>query len=628
MLGIAGAALCLALAGCGSSSTSSITPPPNQTEPNNCKSTQTSPQPPSPTPNYANTLAGGKVMAGSLPVIGSSVQLYAAGNTGNGSAPTALLNMPLTTDANGAFTLASSFTCPYSNSMLYVVASGGHAGAGAINAGIVLAAVLGSCSSLNGSSTITVNEASTIVTAWTMAPFLSADGRIGATATNNTGLLLAAATAQNLINPLTGTIPGASFPPTGTAPLAKIATLANVLNACIVSSGPSSSACTQLYSSTATSIATPSNTLDATMNLAQHPGNNVAALYALSSASTAYAPELPAAPPDWTLSATYTGGGMDAPSALSIDSKGNIWVANYFAVASLFSNTGQPLFPGGITGNSLLDSYGGAVDASDTMWIANEESASTLNSGLGSITQLNSSGASPAVFTSGGINFPLAIAFDTSGVAWIADYGNSHVMLLSNSGSPLSGAAGYTAANLAFPVAVATDSKCNAYVANQSSDTITRVLADGSKFTDFITGSGPSGLAIDASDNVWAANYYASSVGLVSSAGNVLSGAGFTAASLQQPQGIAVDGSGNAWVASYRGSALTELSSASSPNPGALLSPVAGWAPDSSLLEPYAVAIDAAGNLWASNFASDTLTEFIGVAAPVKTPLLGPVRTP
>jgi hypothetical protein len=46
------------------------------------------------------------------------------------------------------------------------------------------------------------------------------------------------------------------------------------------------------------------------------------------------------------------------------------------------------------------------------------------------------------------------------------------------------------------------------------------------------------------------------------------------------------------------------------------------------LLEPYAVAIDAAGNVWVSNYGSDTLTEFIGVAAPVKTPLLGPVRVP
>jgi hypothetical protein len=33
--------------------------------------------------------------------------------------------------------------------------------------------------------------------------------------------------------------------------------------------------------------------------------------------------------------------------------------------------------------------------------------------------------------------------------------------------------------------------------------------------------------------------------------------------------------------------------------------------------------VDASGNLWISNFGSNTLTEFVGLAVPVKTPLLG-----
>jgi streptogramin lyase len=540
-----------------------------------------------------------------------------------------LLSTPLTTDSNGAFSVTASFTCPYSNSVLYVVSRGGQAGASAAaNAGTVLLTMLGPCNSLQSSINIVVDEATTVASAWSMAQFLSAGAQIGATAANNSGLTLGAATAANLVDIETGATPGANFPVTGAAPIAKINTLANILNACIVSSGASSPACAQLYAATTTASGVPSNTLDAVMNLVQQPGNNVATIYTLSSVTSAYTPKLSAAPTDWTLFVTYSGGGMDSPSAVSIDSQGNVWVANYFAAASLFSNTGVPAFPSGLTGNSLRDSYGGAVDVGDTMWIANEQSSSGVNGGLGSITLLNSSGNSPAVYSAGGINFPLAVAFDTSGVAWIADYGNSHVTLLDSSGSPLSGPTGYTAKNLQFPVAVATDSKCNAYVANQSSDTITQVLADGSGFTDFVTGSGPSGLAIDAAGNVWVANFYANSVGLVSAAGKVLSGSGFTNASLIQPQGIAVDAAGNAWVASYHGSSLTELASASSVKPGSILSPAAGWAPDSQLLEPYAVAIDASGNLWISNFGSNTLTEFIGLAAPVKTPLLGPVRIP
>ena len=141
-------------------------------------------------------------------------------------------------------------------------------------------------------------------------------------------------------------------------------------------------------------------------------------------------------------------------------------------------------------------------------------------------------------------------------------------------------------------------------------------------------GQGPTSVAIDSADNVWSANFYANSVGLVSSTGTVLSGGGYTGGGMNAPRGIAVDGSGNAWVASERGPSLAEFSSASSANHGTLLSPSAGWGSDAKLLEPYSLAIDAAGNIWISNYGSNTLTEFIGLAAPVKTPLLGPVRVP
>jgi hypothetical protein len=41
-----------------------------------------------------------------------------------------------------------------------------------------------------------------------------------------------------------------------------------------------------------------------------------------------------------------------------------------------------------------------------------------------------------------------------------------------------------------------------------------------------------------------------------------------------------------------------------------------------------AIAIDPSGNLWISNFHSDSVTKFVGLAAPVKTPLIGPPHKP
>ncbi len=531
------------------------------------------------------------------------------------------------TDANGAFTIPAGLVCPYSNSVLYIVADGGEAGAnGPENNGIALRGVLGTCSSIRSGASFTINEATTVAAAYAMAQFLRGEA-IDASATNSSGLILAAATDANLVDPTTGTTPGAVFPSTGTAPIAKINSLASLLNACVVSA-TGSAPCTSLFNASA-STSPATDTFAAAINIVQHPGTNVATLYTLSQASTAYQPALTAAPPDWTLAINYTGGGMNAPSSVAIDSTGLVWVSNYYSVASLFSNTGTPVFPHGITGGELYESFGAAVDVDDSFWIANEESNGPFNAGLGSITVLNNTGSLNANYTSGGINFPLAVAFDTSGVSWVVDYGNSHVTLLDPTGNPFSGTTGYSASNLVFPVAVATDAKCNAYVANQSSNTLTRVLADGSAFTDFTVGDGPSGVAIDASGNIWSANYYGDSVGLVSSAGTVLSGTtGYTGGGLSHPQGIAADGSGNVWVVNYRGPALSELAAATSSTPGAILSPAAGWAPDSSLSEAFGLAIDASGNLWATSFATNTLTEFVGLATPVQTPALGPVRIP
>ena len=601
-------------------------------ESNSCTTLNTtSPTQPSPTQNYPGIGFSGKVMAGSLPVIGATVQIYAAGTTGNGSTPVSLYTSA-PTSSTGAFTVPATFTCPYSNTVLYAVARGGQAGAtGTVNAGIVLSSVLGVCNSLSASATYTIDEVTTAATAWTMSQFLASGGKIGATATNSSGIVLAAGTFANLVNPLSGAAPGAYFPATGTAPAAKLNQVANLLNSCIVSAGASSAACTQLYSLTATSSGTPSNTLDAAMNLAKNPGTNVAALYAQSATSTAYSPALTAAPMDWTLFVTFGGGGMSDPSAVSIDSTGRVWAANYNSVVSLFSNTGVPVFASGVSGVTE-NSYGGSVDYNDVMWVASEQSTYSLNTGLGIVTLLNNSGPT-AFYSSGGLNFPIAVSFDTSGIAWVVDYGNSHVTTLTNSGTPASGASGYTSAQFVFPVAVATDSKCNAYIANQSSNTITFVSADGSTYGSYAVGNGPSGIAVDGSGNVWSSNYYDNTMGILGANGKILSGTGISGGGIDHPQGIAIDGNGTAWVANYRSpagtnSVMSEFAGAGTASPGAALSPATGWGEDAGMLEPFAVAIDAGGNIWISNFATNTLTEFIGMAAPVKTPLLGPVRVP
>lgn len=605
-------ALSCSLAGCGGGG-STTTPPPVT--------------PPPVTPANPGVSFSGKAMAGTAqPIVGAAVQLYAAGTTGNGSASTALLTTTLTTDATGSFTVPSGYACPAAASQLYVVIRGGQVGASPDNSAIALASSLGACNQIVSASKFVVNEVTTAAMAWGLAQFLSVGGNVGATATNTQGLANAFATVANLVDPTAGTSPGAAFPKTGVSPAAKINTLANVLNNCTAAA----SACGELFSATTPSGGSaPANTLDAAFNVVRNPGNSIAALYAQQASGAPFEPALTAAPSDWTLFINYAGGGISVPSGLGVDSTGSVWVASYAGVASKYSNTGNPVFANGITGSGLMSTYSLAIDAQDNVWIPNQQSTG----GFGSVTELNSSGqpiSGANGYSSGGIYFPEAIAIDTNGTVWIVNNGNSSLTLLSSTGQPLSGAKGYTSSQFEFPVAVAIDGNHNGWVTNYSDiDTVTKVSADGTQISSYACCNMPDGIAIDQRGDVWVANYSDDSISQLASDGTVISsGYSDMKASINHPQGLAIDGSGHVWITNYRGPSITELAGSAASSPGQILSPTAGYAGDAKLLEAYAIQIDASGNLWITNQGSSILTEVVGLATPVKTPLLGPPQTP
>jgi sugar lactone lactonase YvrE len=573
-------------------------------------------------------------MAGTQPIVGASVQLYAAGTSGNGSAGSGLLTNTLVTDGAGAFTVPAGYACPAAASQLYVVVRGGNVAGGAANPAIVLAAPVGACSQLASGSQFVINEVTTAATAYGLAQFLSPGGNIGASATNSKGLSNAVATVASLANLTTGASPGASFPANGLSPAARINSVANLLNTC--TSASSASGCTALFSSTTPSGGTaPNNTLDAALNLARNPGTNVAALYTQSTASKAFTPALTASPADWTMFINYTGGGMNTPTAVGVDSSGNVWVASYHSVVSEFSPTGAPVFPNGITGGGLFNSYGLAIDAQNQVWIPNEDSTNTgVNGGNGSVTVLDSGGkitSGPAGYFDGGIAYPLAIAIDTSSTAWVIDYLNQHLTLLSSTGQPLSGATGYTSPELQFPISLAIDASNNAWVGNTYGGRVVKVPHDGSQATSYPCCDWAGGIAIDQRGFVWVANYMGDSISQLAGDGTVISpptGYGDGKASILHPQGIAVDGSGHVWVTNILGTSMTELAGSAASSPGQILSPTAGWARDAGFNYGWAVAIDASGNLWVVNHTTNLLTEIVGLATPVKTPQVGPVQSP
>jgi hypothetical protein len=576
---------------------------------------------------YEGAGFSGTVQVGAQPLIGAAVGLYAAGTSGNGSSGVALLTNPLTTSAQGSFSIPSGYGCSSGTAQLYLVARGGKPGNSTVaaNSAITLLTALGACD--QSRSSVVVNEVTTVAASYALGQFLSAGGNLGVSSTNTVGLKNAVATAQALADIGKGSSPGPAFAANGSSPAAQINTLSNLLNACALSTA-NGSACSGLFAGTTTASGAPNNTLDAMLNLTRNPAANVPALYTLSAASTVFTPALTAPPSDWTLFINYTGGGMNNPTSLGVDGVGNLWVASYLGAASLFSPLGVPLLPQGAAGSGLGYSFGLAVDANNDAWITNFPSPYGVGNSVSVFNESGTALSGSSGYFAGTNSFPTGLAIDTDGSAWVAAWGESFLSHLSSSGQLLSGASGYTSTQLIEPVEAAIDVNHYVWVTNQGGNTVTRVSPDGSQFTSYACCNGPSGLAIDQSGTVWVANYEGNSISEISSSGVVLSNGGFTSASLANPQSVAIDGAGTVWVCSYRGTSLTELAGSASAKPGAVVSPAVGLGGGANLSEAYALAADASGNLWVSNRASNTLTEFVGLASPVRTPLIGPAVAP
>jgi streptogramin lyase len=574
----------------------------------------------SPTSNspVAGAAFNGRVIGGQQPISGAQIFLYAAGSSGPGAGAVSLLTNPVFTDGQGNFSITNDFNCS-SSTQVYLLAQGGNPGLTGFtsNPAILLSAAIGNCGSLTQSSFITINEVTTVAAAWALAPFLSAGGVVGST--NSLSLQNAFANANKLVNIATGTAGGAALSAGTTIEAAKLNTLANALSACVNSNG--TTACGPLFAAaTVGANAAPSNTLQAARNVVLNPGNNVVNVFNAAPAQPPFAPGLSSAPNDWTMSITYTGGGLDEPTGVAVDSLGDVWAANFFGnMVTEISPAGQLQ---SFFDSNLNESLGIAVDSSNNVWVTNEESTYSVNDANGSISEFNSSGqlASGSPFTAGGIYYPYAIAADTDGSVWIADYGDSAATHLAANGTSLSGASGYKSnAHIPSAGSVAVDGSHNAWFGALSQ--VAKVTTSGA-ISSYTCCQQAGGVAVDPSGNIWLADYSDSSVVEFNSNGaflQTLTGTGGT----YFPYALAIDAGGNVWIANYRGQTISVVTAG-----GAALSPSYGFGLDAAMNLPFGIAVDSSGSVWVTNKLADAVTQFVGLAAPTATPLLGPPGPP
>ena len=513
------------------------------------------------------------VKTGFKPIFGSTVTLYAAGNTRGSSAAT--LGAGLT---NSEGKVRISYPSPASESTLYVLADG------APSTAVRLAAVLGPSGGAN--PTAVINELTTIATAYAMAQFTRGSSIAGPP----NSLSVAAATAGRLTTARGEVAP--EFAKQSALPA--FHTLANLLASCVQRQEADS--CRDLFNETKVpSAATAMNTLDAALSIARNPSNNVVPLYLLSPRNQPYSPSLSGSPEAWTLALTYAAPGAgklaidqagsvwmttsnglsrlmpsgagppaasDAPSGgfgLGIDPFGRIWTSNHEASSvAVFDAAGMALSPaGGYREGRIRKPQGIQSDACGNIWVANE--------GSGGVTKYPKGDPRRAVvFQELDIRNPYGVATDSEGNIWVTGSAHNRVAKIDPLGKPVLGSP-FIIRGLDKPLDIATDTLGNAWVTNQDGRSVTMIRPDGQETRNFTGGGieGPWGIAVDGGDNIFVAKSRRPSLSILCGArpancplgmqtGDAISPAtGYTATGLTRPSGVAIDGAGNVWVASH-----------------------------------------------------------------------------
>ena len=556
----------------------------------------------------------GYVHGGQQPISGAKIYLYAAGTSGYGTGATSLLSGGYTTtDANGYFSMTGTYTCPSATTQVYAVAVGGNTGSG-VNNSAILMDPLGNCGGLSASTYITLTEVTTVAAVYGLAQFMTPGSlAVGTSSTNVTGLRNAFATVANLADSSSGGSRATTPAGNGIVPQSTLNTLANIMAACVNTTG-GTGPCSVLFSlATPPGGTTPADTVWAMLNIAQHPWNNVVGLFNLLPAIVPFQPSLAIAPNDFTLSVQYSGGGLIGGQLPAVDAAGNIWVPNHLDPGTLseFSPTGVALTSStGITGGGLSYPEAVAIDLNGNVWAANEGTANVSEHTSGGTALSGSSG-----FTTIGMRYPYSVAIDASGDVFSAN-GNNTVTKFNSAGTVLGL---FTGGGLDVPYYVAVDGSGNIWVPNghqaSHADSISKFSNSGTAAgTMGYLGGGlasPVGVAIDASGNVWAANFDAASVSEFNSAGVALSGAGYAAPSATTS--IAVDGSNTVWTSNVDGS-VSRFS-----NSGAAISPTTGYQAKGATAG-VGIAIDASGNVWTTDYYVNSLFEYIGAAGPTVVP--------
>jgi uncharacterized protein (TIGR03437 family) len=338
---------------------------------------------------------------------------------------------------------------------------------------------------------------------------------------------------------------------------------------------------------------------------------------------------------------------MRQPSGVAMDTAGNLYIADSFnnrirkvtpaGTITTVAGSGAvgPNIPfdgtfsgdgGPATSAAIIQPSAVAIDSSGNLFIA-EPLANRVRevSLLGTITTVVSGGLcsrlnlglpnSPSFGGDGGpvaaaqVSCPSGVATDPSGNLYIADTANNRIRKVTTAGiittvagsGPSNSAGGFsgdggqaTSAMLWAPSAAALDVQGNIYIADTQNNRIRKVTTAGIITT--VTGSGPTGLA----------------------GGFGGDGGPATSAALSSPHAVAIDAAGNIYIADSGNNRIRKVT------PAGAITTVAGTGPAGStggfggdgglataaqLSEPLGLALDPSGNLYIADYGNNRVRE-------------------